>query len=75
MKRLEKEFNMQFGNRIGIDKKSPKARQYQKPLLYGKSDWETALLDFQTAITKDGKTVNSTGTDFIIHFCPTVSTI
>ena len=53
-KKLEKECGVTMGTQIRMDKKSPKARQYVKPLYLGKSDWETALSDFKTAIGKDG---------------------
>ena len=50
-----------------MDKRFPKIRQYVKPLSSGKTDWETALSEFKTAIgrdteVRDGKT---TGNDFI----------
>lgn len=65
MKILGKEFDIKFDNRIGLDKKSPKARLYQKPLSHGKSDWETALLDFKSAVTKEIAARKISGTDFI----------
>ncbi|XP_028395143.1 uncharacterized protein LOC114519243 [Dendronephthya gigantea] len=51
-----------MGTRIRMDKKAPKARQYVKPLSPGKSDWETALSEFNTVIGRDaeiraGKTI------------------
>ena len=58
-----------MGTQIRMDKKSPKARQYVKPLSPGKSDWETAMSEFNTAIgggaeVKAGKTSNDS---FFIH--------
>jgi hypothetical protein len=68
---LEKACGVKMGTQIRMDKKSPKARQYVKPLSPGKSDWETALSDFNFTIGKDAKVRagKRTGNDFIcIYF-------
>ncbi len=47
IERLKKELGVDVGARIEEDKKSPKARQFQKPCPASKSEWESALDDFK----------------------------